>query len=109
MTTRRQCERSADISNRRTRGAKAVQFSRAVRRRPRAINLVFIRVAKARTCPRDTSLSADGNLARRQRDYLNRYFASINLQVCLRTAREFAADLRKRLSKGGSRDESGVG
>jgi hypothetical protein len=49
-------------------------------------------------------LKADGNddSARRQRDYLNRYYANMDLQVYWGTAREFAADLRERWKNSGS-------
>ena len=38
----------------------------------------------------------DDELARRQRDYLDRYYANMNLKVYWGTAREFAAELRER-------------
>ncbi len=41
----------------------------------------------------------DDELARRQREYLDRYYANMELQVYWGTAREFAAELRERWKK----------
>ena len=43
--------------------------------------------------------SGDSDRAREQRDYLNRYYSSMDLQVYWGTAREFSAELRERWEK----------
>ncbi|MBV8275203.1 MAG: SIR2 family protein [Verrucomicrobia bacterium] len=46
--------------------------------------------------------SDDSELAIRQREYLNRYYANMDLKVYWGTAREFAAELRERWNKFGA-------
>jgi hypothetical protein len=41
----------------------------------------------------------DDELARRQRDYLDKYYANMKLEVYWGTAREFAAELREHWEK----------
>ena len=81
MKKRRHWERSADNANRLMRGAQAVRLSRAARRCHCPTDRAFIRVAKARTCSRDTALFGDEDLTHRRRDYLNRSYPRSDLQV----------------------------
>ena len=101
MTTRRHCERSADNWNRHLPGASAARPFRSVRHCHCPNNRAFSRLTKARTCSRDTRLSGGDDLVR-LRDSLNRSHADLDLQVYLGTAREFAADWRKRLRNAGT-------
>ena len=102
MTTRRHWQRSADSSNGRMRDAEAVRGSRASRRCHCPTERVFILIAKARTCSPEISLYGGHNLVRGRRDHLKRCYANTDLQVYLGTAREFGADLSKRLRNAGA-------
>jgi hypothetical protein len=102
MTTRRQWERSADGSSGRMRSAKPARRSRAVRRCHCRTEHAFNPITKARICSRETSLSGEHNLTRGRRDHLKRCYANTDLQVYLGTAREFGADLSKRLRNAGA-------
>jgi len=102
MTTRRQWQRSADGSSGRMRSAKPARRFRAVRRCHCRTEHAFNPITKARICSRETSLSGEHNLARGRRDHLKRCYANTDLQVYLGTAREFGADLSKRLRNAGA-------
>jgi hypothetical protein len=100
MTTRRQWESNADNVNTRPRGAKMAGLSRAVRRYQCQGNRVFIPIAKARTCSRETSCSDNNNLAHLQRDDGNRSYAKISPSLYVGKAWELALDWWKQLKEG---------
>lgn len=109
MTTRRHCERSADNSNRRMRGASAARLWRRVRHDHCPTNRAFSRLAKVRTCDRSSSLSGDDHLRRHQGDSLNRSHAKMDFQVSLGMARGCSANLLKRRRKARAETRIGAG